>query len=374
MIRVWAIIERDLRRYIRSPALVTMSVVMPLVQLVILGYAFGGKVKHVPLGVVDHDHGLPAVQLLERFQAIGAGTETFSATPYANAGEAMQDLRDGRISALLEIPPEFSRGVLAGSSPKLALIADNIDQFSSATLQAALQAVVADFNRARHPGQGEGRLVGDAVLEVVELYPYVPYIQYLLPGMITLSIFTSAMIGGGIIFIDDKSRGLHEGYLVTPITKFELILGFNLAGVAKATVSGAMILLIGLLVAGVPDPWNLLRLARMLVLILVTAMALISLMFLLVVRMDDPLMPRMLFGVLNVLLYYPSGAMYPVNSFPVWMRVLTKVNPFTYAVDGFRTLLLKNTGFAAVGLDMLYLLGFSIVAMAAATKLFRRTL
>ena len=52
----------------------------------------------------------------------------------------------------------------------------------------------------------------------------------LLPGSIVMSIFMMVMIGGGIIFIDDKARGLHEGYLVTPITKFELIAGFNISG------------------------------------------------------------------------------------------------------------------------------------------------
>jgi len=65
-------------------------------------------------------------------------------------------------------------------------------------------------------------------LDVVEVYPYVPYVQYLLPGIIVMSIFMMVMIGGGIIFIDDKARGLHEGYLVTPISTLELVAGFNL--------------------------------------------------------------------------------------------------------------------------------------------------
>ena len=69
---------------------------------------------------------------------------------------------------------------------------------------------------------------------MVEVYPYVPYVQYLLPGSVVMSIFMMVMIGGGIIFIDDKARGLHEGYLVTPITKFELIAGFNISGTIKA--------------------------------------------------------------------------------------------------------------------------------------------
>ena len=81
-----------------------------------------------------------------------------------------------------------------------------------------------------------------------------PYIQYLLPGTIVLSIFVSAMIGGGIIFIDDKARGLHEGYLVTPIRKLELIMGFTLAGAVKACIAGIVLVTLGSLIAGIPDP------------------------------------------------------------------------------------------------------------------------
>jgi hypothetical protein len=61
MHRIWAIIERDLRRFRRSPTLVVVSIIMPLMQLVVLGYAFGGKIKNLEIGVVDQDHGVPAV-------------------------------------------------------------------------------------------------------------------------------------------------------------------------------------------------------------------------------------------------------------------------------------------------------------------------
>ena len=67
------------------------------------------------------------------------------------------------------------------------------------------------------------------------------------------------MIGGGIIFIDDKARGLHEGYLVTPITKFELIAGFNISGTLRAMMAGAVITIIGSLIAGVPNPLDPMR-------------------------------------------------------------------------------------------------------------------
>jgi ABC-2 type transport system permease protein len=84
--------------------------------------------------------------------------------------------------------------------------------------------------------------------------------------------------------------------------------------------------------------------------------------------------PRATFGVLNTLLYFPSGAVYPQQGFPQWMQVIAAVDPFTYAVHAFKSLLLKNTGFEAISGDLLYLLLFSVVAMTAATKLFRRTL
>jgi len=370
MIRIWAIIERDLRRFRASPVLMFMSTLMPIVQLVVLGYAFGGNVKNLRLGIVDEDHGVPAIKLKEMCQAVSANAATFYTVAYDNQAEAVRDLRNGRLSAVLNIPPLFSRKVLAGLNPEIGYIEDNTDQFSSSALGASLQQMLGAFNASTIAP----RVQAKATLSVVEVYPYVPYIQYLLPGTITLSIFVSAMIGGGIIFIDDKARGLHEGYLVTPISKFELILGFTASGVIKAVISGVVLVTIGSLIAGIPDPLNVFRLARLFLLVVMTAMALISMMFLLVVRVNDPLLPRALFGMLNTILYFPSGAVYPINGFPAWMRVITKIDPFTYAVHGFKEVLLKGTGIGAVFPDILFLLGFTLAAMGLATLLFRRTL
>jgi len=206
------------------------------------------------------------------------------------------------------------------------------------------------------------------------VYPYVPYVQYLLPGSVVMSIFMMVMIGGGIIFIDDKARGLHEGYLVTPITKFELIAGFNVSGTIKAVIAGMFLLIIGSFISGIPNPLDPLRLARLFVVVVITSFALISLMFLLMVRVTDPLLPRAVFGVLNTLLYFPSGAVYPQQGFPAWMQAIAVVDPFTYAVHAFKDLLLKNTGFDAILYDLGFLLAFSAIAMTAATRLFKRTL
>src|SRR4029078_7073833 len=198
------------------------------------------------------------------------------------------------------------------------LIKDSTDTFVSASLAATMNGLVSAYSDpVTRP-----RVRSEPTLQVVEVYPYVPYVQYLLPGSVVMSIFMMVMIGGGIIFIDDKARGLHEGYLVTPITKFELIAGFNLSGTIKAVLAGAVLMTIGSLIAGIPDPFQVMRLVRLFVVIVVTALALVSMMFLLMVRVIDPLLPRAIFGVLNTVLYFPSGAVYPQQAFPGWMQVI----------------------------------------------------
>ena len=370
MHRMLAIVERELRRFRRSPMLIVMAMIMPLFQLVTLGYAFGGNIKHLKVAVIDQDGGLPAVRIRELAGAVAAGAGTFDLIEYADPGVALTDLRNGVVNGVLTIPPEFSRRVLTENQPRVALIQDNTDNFASAALAGNLNALLTAFNAPATPN----RRPGGATLDVVEVYPYVPYIQYLLPGSICMSVFMMVMIGGGIIFIDDKARGLHEGYLVTPITKLELIAGFNVSGTIKAVIAGVSIMVIGSLIAGVPSPLDPARMLKMLVVIVFTAFALISLMFLIMVRVTDPLMPRAIFGVLNTLLYFPSGAVYPIDAFPPWMQRFAAINPFTYAVHALKSLILKDTGLGAITGDLLYLLAFSVVTMGAATMLFKRTL
>ena len=259
---------------------------------------------------------------------------------------------------------------MSRNQPQIALIEDNTDNFVSSALAATFGSMLVTYNQpVMMP-----RVAAATALDLVEVYPYVPYIQYLLPGSIVMSIFMMVMIGGGIIFIDDKARGLHEGYLVTPIRKVELIAGFNISGTIKAVIAGMFLIVVGSLIAGVPSPFDPLRLLRLFVVVVVTAFALISLMFLLMVRVTDPLLPRAVFGILNTVLYFPSGAVYPQQGFPGWMQIIAIADPFTYSVHAFKSLLLKNTGFGAIAGDLTFLLLFAAVAMSAATALFKRTL
>lgn len=370
MNRMLAIVEREMRKFFRSPMLMIMSMMLPLVQLVILGNAFGGKIRGARVAVVDYDRGPQAMKVHEAFDAVAVNIATFTTVSYGDEDTAREDVRTGKVDAAVIIPAQFSRRVYAQDAPKIGLIVDNSDQFLSSSIETQMQLLVDALNQPVI----QSRVVKDIALNIVELYPYVEYMKYLLPGCIALAMYISVMIGGGMLYIDDKARGVHEGYLVTPITRLELVMGLNVAGAIKAVLSGISLTVIGSLMAGLGVIFNPMAMLNMFLLILGVAIAFNGMMFLMMVRVDDPLVPRAMFGVLNTLLYFPSGAIYPITAFPKWLRAIAIVDPFTYAIHGFKATLLKDGGFTAIQFDVLFLFVFGIGTLLIATPLFKRTL
>jgi ABC-2 type transport system permease protein len=368
--RMMAIVERDLRKFFRSPALMLAAMVFPLVQLIVLGNAFGGKIRDAQLGVVDNDGGPQAVRVLEALRAVQSNARTFKPILYSDEQQMVRDVRTGRLNAGLVIPPQFSRNVYEHTRPKIGLVLDNTDNFMTATFEDNMSQLVQALNEP----EIQPRIVQQTELQVVELYPYIEYMKYLLPGTITLAMFVSVMIGGGIVYIDDKARGVHEGYLVTPITKLELVAGLNVAGAFKAMGAGVVLTVIGSLLAGEGNTFHAANLLWLLLLIALTSFAFVSMMFLIMVRINDPLVPRAIFGILNTLLYFPSGAIYPTQAFPKWLQWIASVDPFTYSVHGFKAVLLKGVGLAAIWTDLVYLGVFAMITFLLSAMLFKRTL
>lgn len=366
--RIAALIERDMRKFFRSPALMMSSMIFPLVQLIVLGYAFGGKIKGAKIAIVDQDHSVLSRRVREMFNGVATGRATFRVVDYDSEARALDDLRAGFVRGVVEVPLDFSRRYYQHDRPRIAFSEDNTDQVMASSLIEVLQGMVTALNTA----DVQPRLDSQVQLDVVEVYPYVEYAKYLLAGSTSMAIFIVAMIGGGITFIDDKSRGLHEGYLLTPIRKTELVMGLIGAGAIKGLMAGMSIVVIGGMIVGIPGLWDPVRLLYLCLVTLVASIAMISLMFVAMVRVDDPLVPRAVFGVLNMLLFFPSGAISPIEGFPKWLRWMSVVDPFTYTVHALRNLTVKNTGIDGIYMDVLLLAGFSFVMIAASIALFKR--
>ena len=370
MNRFLAIVEREMRKFFRSPVLMIMSMMLPLVQLIILGNAFGGKVRGAksPWSTTIMDRkplkftrpSTPSQSILQRSQQSATRMKT----------RPVRTCEPGK-----SMPPlSFPRNTQGVSMRKMrhasASSLTTPISFLASSIAGEMQSLVDAINRPVI----QPRVVKNIAIEIVELYPYVEYMKYLLSGSIALAMYISVMIGGGMLYIDDKARGVHEGYLVTPITKLELVMGLNIAGAIKAVLAGISLTVIGSLMAGLGVIFHPMALLQLFLLILGTSIAFNGMMFLMMVRVDDPLVPRAMFGVLNTLLFFPSGAIYPIAAFPKWLRAIAIVDPFTYAIHGFKAILLKDGGFAAIQTDLIFLFVFGIGTLLIATPLFKRTL
>ena len=161
MQRTWAIVEREMRRFRRSPMLIVMSMVMPIVQLVVLGYAFGGNVKHLKLAVVDQDRGVPAVRIRELAGRVAAGARTFETGRVQRSGRGPDDLRNGRINGVLTIPPDFSRRALSRQRAAHRARSPTTPTTSFRRSMAATSvACIGAFNAPRDDRAGAGQKRG----------------------------------------------------------------------------------------------------------------------------------------------------------------------------------------------------------------------
>jgi len=118
--------------------------------------------------------------------------------------------------------------------------------------------------------------------------------------------------------------------------------------------------------------WDPVRLFYLVIVVAIASLTMISFMFLVMVRVDDPLVPRAIFGVLNTLLFFPSGAIYPTQGFPIWLKWISVVDPFTYTVHALRNLLLRGSGIEGIYRDVLILMGISALMITGSIALFKR--
>src|SRR6266849_979163 len=146
MNRMMALVEREMRKFFRSPALMLVAMIFPLVQLIVLGNAFGGKIRDAKLGLVDEDGGTQALRIREAFDSVRANIRTFEPVYYHDEVTAKQDVRNGKIQGAVIIPPQYSRRVYEKDQPQIALVVDNSDNFMSSTLEDELKGITNALN------------------------------------------------------------------------------------------------------------------------------------------------------------------------------------------------------------------------------------
>jgi ABC-2 type transport system permease protein len=370
--KTWAIMRRDLLKLGRNPLTLVSTILMPIIYLVIIGNSFQGQLKHLPVVVVAQDHGEYARRIIEQLLALQAGPRTMELTFMGNPGEAIREVRDGRFKGAVIIPPGFSHDVAEGRIAEIGVFTDNVDSVSSATIEGAMaqaaSVVKIGFVTAREPKLKE------ISLRPSWLFPYVDYDRSLIPGVIVMAIFMGSLMSGVFNWVMDKFMGVTECYLVTPLSRWNIAGGILASGVTITSIAGVTVLFLGLLITRghiIGGPPALLTLVAIIV---ITATGLLAMTFSLLGRAGHPRLVGTFAGFLNVILFFPSGAIYPIESFPPWLKAFAHYNPETHAVSAIKSILFKGADFAAVSSDLAFLAVFTAAMLALASVSFKRTL
>ena len=370
--------ERDIRKFVKQPFVMVSALVGPFLMLILLGSAFGGSITHVPIAVVRESEGQYSSAYLDMvrnqqncaFGGVNCG-EAFRLRDVPSLDQAEQMLRQGQVKAVIFIPIGLDNSLSNSNNVAFTVYLDNTDPLSAA-------AVFSGLTRAAQQLSAQIRIISahdpTITLDSASFYRNVLYIEFMAPGSLVQAIFIASIIGGGISILFDKQRGILEGYLVTPLKQYEIVIGVLLAGVTKAMFSALTMLFLAIIVAGVRPMADATNFVLLLFTLFLTALGLISMMTAFAVRVPAPEVYQFTAFPINLVLYFTSGAIYPIDGFPDWMRQMSVVNPEAYAVHALRLLMYKGANFGAVAIDFAFLAAFTAIMVVIATLAFKRAL
>ena len=362
MIReIGAIFRRDIKKFLGSPFLVVMTLLIPIMYLVVFGNAIGGTISYIPLGVVQEGPPynntplfLTSVPMLSHYSQPDNYPRLFDVTVYPSESAAKSDLALGKLSGVVVFPSEIS------SDQALRLYVDSSDSTTPQLVESGVNSVLIQQG-AQNP------------VLVDKIYGDVKYLTFFGVGIIVMAIFSSTSFGGGIAIIKDRENGIHEGYLVTPVERSSIIIGMISSGTVRAFLAGFTILWVDLLFTGIVIQ-NIQAFLLVLLVILIICIGVTSLVVSLASRFSVQQEYQSIIAFLNLSMFMTSGAFYPVLGIPGWLRWITVINPEYYGIHALRSIILRGQGLEVISIDLIALLIFSTAMIILGIVTFRRTL
>jgi len=369
--RIVAVMIKEFTQLRRDRITYAMMLMLPLVQLVLFGYAINNDPRHMPAAVVSHDHGRLAdavVATLER--------TTYVDVKYLPRSEAEMDrlIRRGEVVLALTIPPDFSQRVLKGERAQILAEVDATDPTAAGGVAAAVSALPSFAFKHELKGAA-ARPAGKAPFEVVvhRLYNPSGLTSFnIVPGLLAIILSMTLVMMTAMAVTREVERGTMESLLSTPATALEVMIGKLLPYVAVGLVQTTVVLLLSRLLFAVPMPqsaagWFALSVG---IVLFITSNLALGYLVSTVVRSQLQAMQISMFYMMPSL--FLSGFMFPFAGLPGWAQVIGEVIPITHFLRIVRGSMLKGQVLADMGPDLL-VLGAFLLAVSAATVARSRT-
>ena len=372
--RLFSLIRKEFIQIIRDPRTLALTFLMPVMQLVLLGYAATNDVRNVALAVFDQDRSAASRDLQDVFRAAD-----YFRLDYAVGSEAeMRDLIDrGEARAGMIIPPGYGDLIAAGQTAHIAFVIDGSDPtlagtaLSAATFIGQAQATALTVERLAVRGQAAAVQPPLEVRSRVWYNPDLVSAYYMIPAMIGLILQFLTTILTATAIVRERERGTIEQLIVTPIRSWELVVGKLAPYVIIAFIDTVEILVAGVLIFGVPINGSLPLLLVLCGLFLVSTLG-IGLFISTISNTQQEAMLSAMFTMLPTI--FLSGFFFPLAAMPAVLQWVSYAVPLRYFLIVVRGIVLKGVGVEALLPEVIALSVFAIVIMGGAALRFRKRL
>ena len=369
--RMVAVLLKELRQVRRDRLTFMMMIGIPILQLVLFGYAINGDVRHLPLAVHDADHSVFS-------RALVAGLENSRyfdlVRTVDGAAEGGALLARGEVQFVLEVPGDFSRRLLRGERPAILLAADATDPAATGNALALVDAVAQRAIGRELAGPLAGLRASDAPFEIRTQRRYNPegLTRYnIVPGLMGVILTMTMVMMTALAMTRERERGTMENLLATPVLPLEVMLGKIVPYILIGYVQVAVILSAAVWLFKVPMLGSLALLSSALVLFMAANLA-IGFTFSTIARNQLQAMQLTFFFFLPSMLL--TGFMFPFRGMPGWAQAIGEVLPLTHFLRIVRGIMLKGNGAAEVAPHLWPIALFMLAAGAVALWRFRQTL
>jgi ABC-2 type transport system permease protein len=371
--RLIAIIRKEFIQLFRDKRLLAMILVLPLVQMILLGYAFNSDIRNLQLAVFDQSHSAEGRALLDAYQA----SDYFQLSYSVSSDDEVRDLIEkGLVTAALIIPPDYADQLLRGQA-KVALILDGSDASKTTTALSAAQ-LIAQNHATEVLMQKAGRsAIGSKLQLPFEMHTTVWYnpdmvsSYFMIPGVIGMILFAITAILTATAVVRERERGTIEQLIVTPIRPWELIVGKVTPYIALSLFDTFEVIAMGHWWFGVPVRGSLLMIALLSALFLLSGLG-IGLFASTVANTQQEAMLTVFMTLLPGI--FLSGFLFPIDNMPGWLQGLSYLIPLRYFLRIIRVLLLKGVGLSSIRGDVIAMALFGVLIMGAAARRFRKRL
>jgi ABC-2 type transport system permease protein len=370
--RISSIIRKEFVQLFRDPRTVALAVVIPIVQLFLLGYAATSDVRNISLAVWDQNKTPESRQLLDAFRA----ADYFTIDYMVNSSDEYQKLiESGDARVALVIPPDYDRNVLEGNA-KVLMVLDGSDASIGSTALSTARLVGQSYGTKILTQQAalSGRGAPTPPVEVRTQVWYNPDLNsayFMIPGVIgmILSFITTILTATAIV--RERERGTIEQLIVTPIRSWELVVGKLLPYVILAFVETFEIIIIGHFWFGVPVRGSLTIIVITSGLFLMSSLGIGLLASTIANTQQEAMLTVMMYNLPSIFL---SGFFFPLEAMPKFLQWVAYAIPLRYYLVVIRSLMLKGVGFEAIQREVIALTLFGVFIMAAAALRFRKRL